>query len=205
MVLEDFKKMLLAGAEVMQAKEKELCELDSICGDGDHGITIARIGKSIEKYLKEENLADIKSMLDDISMLCSNANGGSAGPLWGTIYEGMADAAPEGKTEVTPGEFKAMLTSAKVEFSEISKAKIGDKTLVDALYPAITAGEGAEGDIPAILTAMAEAAHVGAEATKNMQAKFGRAKNSGAGSIGSLDPGAVSLAMVMASWAKALN
>ena len=87
---------------------------------------------------------------------------------------------------------------------DISKAKPGDKTMVDALYPALDAGMKAEGDVKAIFAAMAEAALAGAAATSDMVAKFGRAKNVGERSIGTPDPGATSISILFDSMAKAL-
>lgn len=85
---------------------------------------------------------------------------------------------------------------------DISKAKIGDKTMVDALYPALDAGIACDGDAAAIFAAMAEAANKGAEATANMVARFGRAKNVGERSLGAKDPGAVSMALLFSEMAK---
>ena len=97
-----------------------------------------------------------------------------------------------------------MLEQAKEDFMDISKAKQGDKTMVDALYPALDAGMACEGDVKAIFAAMAEAANNGAEATANMVARFGRAKNVGERSLGAKDPGAVSMALLFTKMAEAI-
>ena len=122
-----------------------LCELDSVAGDGDHGVTIARMAESMKKKVEAHDSANIKDLLDDLSMAFMNSNGGSAGPLWGTVFGGLADAAPEDAKDVSLEELHAMLAQAKEDFEDISKAKIGDKTMVDALYPALEAGMAAEG------------------------------------------------------------
>lgn len=88
---------------------------------------------------------------------------------------------------------------------DLSKAKVGDKTLVDAFYPAVAAIAETEGSIEKLLDAAAEAAQKGADATADMAAKFGRAKNVGERSIGHKDPGAVSMAIFFAGLAKGIR
>ena len=133
-----------------------------------------------------------------------NSNGGSAGPLWGTVFGGLADAAPEDAKEVSLEELHAMLTQAKEDFEDISKAKIGDKTMVDALYPALEAGMIAEGDAKAVFAAMGKAAAEGAERTADMVARFGRAKNVGERSLGTKDPSATSISILLTAMAAAI-
>ncbi|WP_405378569.1 dihydroxyacetone kinase subunit DhaL [Phascolarctobacterium sp.] len=204
LTLELLQKMLLAAAVELKDKSLMLCELDGVCGDGDHGLTIARIADAINEKIAANDSTDIKGLLDDLSMAFMNTNGGSAGPLWGTVFEGMAEGVEEGVTELDEAGIHAMLEGAKDDFECISKAKIGDKTMVDALYPALDAGMAATGDAKAIFTAMAEAAVKGADATADMVARFGRAKNLGERSLGTKDPGAVSLSILYVSMAQAL-
>ena len=108
--------------------------------------------------------------------------------------------------ELTEIEFKRMFAQAKEDFMDVSKAKVGDKTLVDAFYPAVSAIAETEGSIEALLDAAAEAAQKGADETADMTAKFGRAKNVGERSLGHKDghkdPGAVSMAIFFAGLAK---
>ena len=140
LTMKELQKMLLAAAMELKAKSKYFCELDSVAGDGDHGLTIGRMADAIKQKVEANDAKDIKGLLDDIGMLCMGINGGSAGPLWGTVFSGMAEGAPADKTEVTSQEFCQMLAQAKADFEDISKAKLGDKTMVDALYPALMAG-----------------------------------------------------------------
>ena len=128
-------------------------------------------------------LANIKDLLDDLSMAFMNSNGGSAGPLWGTVFGGLADASPEDAKEVSLEELHAMLAQAKEDFEDISKAKIGDKTMV---------------------AAMGKAAAEGAEKTADMVARFGRAKNVGERSLGTKDPGATSISILLTAMAGAI-
>lgn len=181
-----------------------LCELDSVAGDGDHGVTIARMAESMKNKVEAHDSANIKDLLDDLSMAFMNSNGGSAGPLWGTVFGGLADAAPEDAKEVSLEELHAMLAQAKEDFEDISKAKIGDKTMVDALYPALEAGMAAEGDAKTVFAAMGKAAAEGAEKTADMVARFGRAKNVGERSLGTKDPGATSISILLTAMAGAI-
>lgn len=205
LTLQEWKKMLIAAALKLKEESKFLCELDSVAGDGDHGITIGRMADAMKVRAENKESEDIKSFLDDIGMLCMGINGGSAGPLWGTIFSGLAEGAPSGKQEITAAEFKAMLQQAKVDFQDISQAKVGDKTMVDALYPALDAAVGASEDVGEMLQAAAEAATLGASRTKDYVAKFGRAKNVGAGSLGHEDPGAVSISLLFVAMHEAIH
>ena len=97
-----------------------------------------------------------------------------------------------------------MFAQAKEDFAEISKAKLGDKTMVDALYPALDAGMHTDGDLKTVMQAVAAAAKQGADATADMVARFGRAKNVGERSLGTKDPGAVSISILFNSMAEVL-
>lgn len=204
LTLEMLEKMLLAAAVELEEKSKMLCELDSVAGDGDHGVTIARMAESMKNKVEAHDSSNIKDLLDDLSMAFMNSNGGSAGPLWGTVFGGLADVAPEDAKEVSLEELHAMLAQAKEDFEGISKAKIGDKTMVDALYPALEAGMVAEGDAKTVFAAMGKAAAEGAEKTADMVARFGRAKNVGERSLGTKDPGATSISILLTAMAAAI-
>lgn len=204
LTLEILQKMLLAAAIELKEKSKYLCELDSVAGDGDHGITIGRMADAMKAKIEANDSADMKELLDDLGMTFMGINGGSAGPLWGTVFGGFAEGIDDDVKELDAAGIAKMLEQAKEDFMDISKAKPGDKTMVDALYPALDAGMKAEGDVKAIFTAMAEAALAGAAATSDMVAKFGRAKNVGERSIGTPDPGATSISILFDSMAKAL-
>lgn len=203
--LDELQHMLLAAAIELKAKSTYFCELDSVAGDGDHGLTIGRMADAIKAKVEAKDAVDIKGLLDDVGMLCMGINGGSAGPLWGTVFSGLAEGAPEGKTEVSKEEFHHMVEQAKCDFQDISKAKLGDKTMVDALYPALEAALATQGDIKEVMDAAAKAATEGAAKTKDYVAKFGRAKNVGEASLGHEDPGAVSMSVLFVAMANALH
>ena len=197
------RKMLHSAATELKANSKYLCELDGVAGDGDHGITIGRMADVMQELLDVTTLNTMRSLLDALGDAFMGINGGSAGPLWGTVFTGMAEGIDD-QAELTDLELRKMFTQAKLDFIDISKAKPGDKTMVDALYPAIDAIIETQGSLKEIMDAAAAAAKAGAEATSQMVARFGRAKNMGERSIGTKDPGAVSIALLFDGMANAL-
>lgn len=197
------RKILHSAVTELKANSKYLCELDGVAGDGDHGITIGRMADVMQELLDVTTLNTMRSLLDALGDAFMGINGGSAGPLWGTVFTGMAEGIDD-QAELTDLELRKMFTQAKLDFMDISKAKPGDKTMVDALYPAIDAIIETQGSLKEIMDAAAAAAKAGAEATSQMVARFGRAKNMGERSIGTKDPGAVSIAILFDGMAKAL-
>ena len=180
-----------ACARVMAAEE-ELTDIDSKFGDADHGLTMTKIAKAISAAV-EESEGGIQSMLDDAAMAVMSLNGGSAVPLWNTWLDGMQEEAPEGE-EIDVAGLKAIFAKAFEEIDDMSGAKVGDKTMMDALIPAtqaIAAYEG--GDEDGLFAAAARAAAQGAENSKNFVSKFGRAKSYGTQTIGTPDAGATSM------------
>ena len=180
-----------ACAEVVAA-EAELTEIDSHFGDADHGLTMVKIANAIEGAVAEAD-GGIQEMLDDAAMAVMVLNGGSAVPLWNTWLDALQEAAPEGDT-ADAAQLKAMFANALEDLSDMSGAKVGDKTMMDAFIPACEAIAACEGDEAALFDAAAQAAEAGAENTKNFASKFGRAKSYGDKTIGTPDAGAVSLA-----------
>lgn len=179
--------------ESVRSIELELTDIDSHFGDADHGLTMTKICNAIEKAA-DASTGNIKEMLDDAAMGVMMINGGSAPPLWNTWLDGMQEGAPEaGETDVAG--LKAIFAKAFEELDDMSGAKVGDKTMMDALIPATDAIAAYEGDSEAELFAIAaKAAAEGAENSKNFASKFGRAKSYGDKTIGTPDAGAVSMA-----------
>ena len=171
-------------------------------GDGDHGITIGRMADVMKEKTEDTTIDTMRVLLDSWATLLWVSTR-HAGPLWGTVFTGMAEGIDD-QAELTDLELRKMFTQAKEDFMDISKAKPGDKTMVDALYPAIDAIIETQGSLKEIMTAAAAAADAGAEQTSTMVARFGRAKNMGERSIGTKDPGAVSIAILFNGMAQAL-
>lgn len=175
------------------AAEDELTEIDSRFGDADHGLTMAKIAGAIDGAV-DQSEGGIRALLDDAAMAVMTLNGGSAVPLWNTWLDGMQADAPEGD-EIDVAGLQAVFARGLEELADISGAKVGDKTMMDALIPASQAIAAYEGDDEgALFAAAAQAAAQGAENSKQFVSKFGRAKSYGAQTIGTPDAGAVSMA-----------
>ena len=123
--------------------EDILTEIDSKFGDADHGLTMTKIAKAISQAVAEAD--GIQSMLDAAAMAVMMLNGGSAVPLWNTWLDGMQEAAPA-SDEVDVAGLKAMFAGAFTALDEMSGAKVGDKTMMDALIPASQAIAAYAGD-----------------------------------------------------------
>ena len=199
MTLEQFKQVWTKAAAKTAAREKDYSALDAAAGgDGDHGEAIV----AATKALAAAQGSDFKGLLGDMVAHLESDVSGSTSSLYGTLFEGMADAVEAGKTELTADEIADLFAAGLEELGFATKAKVGDKTFMDALIPAIEAlkAHAAEGE-PAMFAAAAAAAKAGSAATANMQAKFGRARNLGARSIGPIDAGSASNADIWACFA----
>ena len=188
----EFAARLKNACAAVLSAEDELTQIDSRFGDADHGLTMAKIAGAIA-HAVDQSEGGIQSMLDDAAMAVMTLNGGSAVPLWNTWLDGMQQAAPEGD-EIDAAGLKAVFAKALEELDDISGAKVGDKTMMDALIPAsqaIAAYEGTDED--GLFQAAAQAAVQGAENSKQFVSKFGRAKSYGEKTIGTPDAGAVSM------------
>ena len=182
------------------AREKDYSALDAAAGgDGDHGEAIVAATKALAAA--EGN--DFKSLLESMVAHLESDVSGSTSSLYGTLFEGMADAVDAGKTELSAPELADLFAAGLEELGFATKAKVGDKTFMDALIPAVEAlkAHAAEGEA-AMFAAAAAAAKAGSEATAQMQAKFGRAKNLGARSIGPIDAGSASNADIWLCFAE---
>ena len=188
----EFRARLDHACEAVAAAEAELTEIDSKFGDADHGLTMSKIAGAISEAVNASE-GGIQSMLDDAATAVMSLNGGSAVPLWNTWLDGMQEAAPEGEEIDVPG-LQAVFAQALEELNDMSGAKVGDKTMMDALIPASEAIAAYTGDsADELFAAAAHAAAQGAEATKQYVSKFGRAKSYGTKTIGTPDAGAVSM------------
>ena len=174
------------------AAEDELTDIDSRFGDADHGLTMNKIAGAISDAV-DQSEGGIQSMLDDAAMAVMTLNGGSAVPLWNTWLDGMQENAPEGD-EIDIAGLQAAFSRALEALTEISGAKMGDKTMMDALIPASLAIASYQGDDEnELFASAARAAAQGAEDSKQYVSKFGRARSYGAQTIGTPDAGAVSM------------
>lgn len=187
--------MLAHAAEVLLEHTDELSEIDSRFGDGDHGITVGKIARTIQERTAQWNEESIQAFLDDLGMAIMEVKGGSAGPLYGTMIGGLGAALPPEQREVDEEGLRLMFTGCLAEMEEITTAKVGDKTMMDALIPAVEAVRTGTGESKALLEAAAAAAEAGAKASEGYVSKFGRARSYKEQTIGTPDAGAVSTAL----------
>ncbi len=193
MTKQEFAARLKNACACVRAAEQELTEIDSKFGDADHGLTMSKIAGAIADAVEQSD-GGIQAMLDDAAAAVMSLNGGSAVPLWNTWLDGMQEAAPRGE-EIDTAGLQAVFAQALEELNDMSGAKVGDKTMMDAIIPASEAiADYAGGDERGLFEAAAQAAAQGAEATRQFVSKFGRAKSYGTQTIGTPDAGAVSAA-----------
>jgi len=180
--------------QVYAGNRQWLTELDSAIGDADHGINMDRGFTAVKAELAAQVPADIAAVFRTVATALIRHVGGSAGPLYGTFFL-RAAAACAGKTEIAATDVVTLFQTGIQGIIERGKASAGDKTMLDALLPALDAMRTAladGGSLAAILDQGAAAAKAGMLATVPMQARKGRASYLGARSIGHQDPGATS-------------
>ena len=196
--IDDMGRMIRAAADLIRANRDDLSKLDSAIGDGDHGMTIARAMGIAEKVIEESEKKELKGLLKDVGWGVMGVDGGATGPLLGSFLMGLGNGIDELETIDCP-TLAAMFEAGLAGVRRQSKAQIGDKTLMDALFPAVDAFRQAADEGKSIKEALhdaAKAAENGAISTKEFKARFGRAKNLGERTIGCQDPGATSMALI---------
>ena len=201
LTLQNFKAMISAAGTDIRANEKYYSELDAAAGgDGDHGTAIVTAFNAMDKVTVD---CCFKCYLKALSDELQNAACGSTSALYGAWLQGMSDATVMDAAELDAPAVAAMFKGGLEEIGFTTRARVGDKTLMDALIPATDALIAAVADgLPAMFKAAAEAAAKGSEATAPMRAKFGRAKNLGDRSIGPIDAGSASMACIFKAFAK---
>lgn len=205
LLLKDEMVRMLRGAAKIWAEQKDyLSEIDSRFGDGDHGVTIGKIAALMEQSLDGWQDEDAENFLEELGDDIMAIGGGSAGPLYGTMIGGLAGAL-DGSGAVDGAVLKQMFSASLEAMMDITTAKVGDKTMMDALIPAVEAALQTEGDIPEILQAAAEAAAEGAEKSREFVSKFGRARSYKEQTIGTPDAGALSTSMFFQGLYEGLN
>lgn len=189
------------------AEQKEyLTELDAAIGDADHGANMHRGFRAVIAKMEEFQSCDIGGLFKGVAMTLISTVGGASGALYGTFFL-QASAMTGGKTELSSNEFGSVLEKGLAGVVLRGKAAIGDKTMVDALQPAIKAykrsidsGE----SIEAALSKAVSAAEEGLKSTIPLVARKGRASYLGDRSAGHPDPGATSTVLLFRSAAETL-
>ena len=182
----------------IQENKQYLSDIDGAIADGDHGINMNK-GFTMTREALEKDPGDLSHGLLTLAKVLMMRIGGSMGPLYGKTFKTMGKTLA-GSEEIDAELFSQALEGARESMRALSPAKVGDKTLVDALYPAIDAfksslesGSGFE----EALKAMKKAAEEGRDATEDMVAKLGRSSRLGERSRGVIDAGAASCALLL--------
>jgi dihydroxyacetone kinase-like protein len=204
---DDLKRMLSGAIAIIRQKKDELSLLDAAIGDGDHGITMLRAMEKMGDVMKSQPPGNISALLSEIGWALMNIDGGATGPLYGSLFLGMSDATTDLSVLDEPA-FAGMFESGLKSLEQQTKARVGDKTLMDALIPAVqamrlSADQGQS--IPSMLDAAESAARLGSESTRDIAAHYGRAKYQGDRTIGHPDPGSVSMAYVFQGFKDGLS
>jgi phosphoenolpyruvate---glycerone phosphotransferase subunit DhaL len=201
---QDVLRWLERTADVLHENRTYLTELDSAIGDADHGINMDRGFSAVRDKFPTMAAMDMATQLRTVGSTLVSTVGGAGGPLYGTAYL-RAGGAIAGKQELTPADIVAMLEAFLGGVVARGKAQPGEKTMVDALTPALAAAKEAlnTGASLAELTQRASvAAEEGMKATIPMLATKGRASYLGERSIGHQDPGATSSWLILRSLAE---
>jgi dihydroxyacetone kinase phosphoprotein-dependent L subunit len=194
----DVERTVRTIATVAVENETYFGDLDAVVGDGDFGYSMARGFEIVLADWDSFDRADIGTFLKKIAVVITSRIGGTSGPIWGTAFL-RAGATAGTVTELEPVQVLAMLRASIEGIKARGRSDIGDKTLLDALIPATDSIEvsiEAGADAGAALRAAAQVARARAEATRQMQAMRGRASYTGERSIGTLDAGAVAVAVM---------
>jgi dihydroxyacetone kinase phosphoprotein-dependent L subunit len=196
--LRDVEFVVRTIATVSVDNEKYFGDLDAVVGDGDFGYSMARGFELVLQDWDGFDRADIGTFLKKVAVVITSRIGGTSGPIWGTAFL-RAGATAGAVSELEPVQVVAMLRAATDGIKARGRSDVGDKTLLDAIVPATDTIEeqiGVGADAATTLRAAAVTARERAEATRPMQALRGRASYTGERSIGTLDAGAVAVAVM---------
>ncbi len=198
------RECVLAVADALEAAREELCRLDSPAGDGDHGVTMVLAARAVRKALEEAPEAGGADLLVRVATAVASV-GGASGPLYASALLAaaatlrVADSGP-----VTVALIARCAEAAESAIANLGQARPGDKTILDALDPAVRSlRETSLTDLADALAEAGAAAREGAASTAQMTAAVGRARALGERSRGFADPGATSLAIIVEAAASA--
>jgi dihydroxyacetone kinase-like protein len=192
LTLESARSWIKAAALLIAENASTLTQLDTAIGDGDHGENMMRGFSAVTKKLDTTNPPDLTALFKLVGMTLLSSVGGASGALYGGFFLELSKSSA-GKDKLNKTEVGQILANGLADIQRRGKAQLADKTMVDALTPAIgTFPTAPDGDLSAALHAAADRAKLAAEATIPLQARKGRASYLGERSIGHQDPGATS-------------
>lgn len=191
--------MMLQVADRIIEAEAMLSQADRDLGDGDHGLGMKRGMEAVKEKLQGMEPESVESVFSSTGMAMMSSMGGASGALFGTVFRAGGKALA-GRSSLDADGLALFLEGALEGVVKRGGAKVGDKTMIDALSPAADAARAAASlPLPEALTAVAAAAESGKEASRAMIAQFGRAKTLGEACIGFPDAGALSVTIILAT------
>jgi dihydroxyacetone kinase-like protein len=201
-------RMVAGAAAQIREHHTWLSELDSVAGDGDHGTAMLRCVDRMEKAMASGPANCLKTCFERTGWAVFEADGGASSSLLGSFFLGMRDGIRENVSSLDRQELSAALESGLKALRKQTTAQLGDKTMMDALMPAVEAFTQAADESKEIENGLERAAHAakaGADATKNLTARHGRARLLGEKTRGHQDPGAVSIALLFEGFCDGLR
>jgi phosphoenolpyruvate---glycerone phosphotransferase subunit DhaL len=200
----EFARMFAEAAKCIRERHMFLSELDSVAGDGDHGTTMLRVAEKMEG-IDADNRQTLSASFKRVGWDVLGVDGGASSAILGTFFGGMGEI--DAGEEIDCGGLAAIFEAGLIAVSKHTKAAPGDKTMMDALVPAVNAihTSATSGETIAVaLQHAAIAARSGAESTKSLIAKHGRARFLGAKTLGYPDAGAFSIAILFEGFSAAM-
>jgi dihydroxyacetone kinase-like protein len=188
--------------DAIQKNKDYLAEVDGLIADGDHGANMNKGFTIFGKQIKDRDIT-FTDGLDELGNVLFSQIGGSMGPIYGNIFISMSEVAG-GAEEIGVAELSQMIDAGLKGLHEVAKGEVGDKTLVDTLFPANVAMKKAAQEGKPLAEALADmkaAAEKGRDSTKDLVAKLGRSSRLGERSRGVLDAGAVSCCIILCAMA----
>jgi phosphoenolpyruvate---glycerone phosphotransferase subunit DhaL len=201
-------RMFAGAAARIRQHHAWLSELDSVAGDGDHGTAMLRCVEKMQKAVAGGPDTCLRTCFEQTAWAVFDADGGASSSLLGTFFLGMCDVVPVGVQSLNSRELSAAFESGVRAVRRQTPAKVGEKTMMDALLPAVEcfcAKAQKSKEIEDGLQRAAQAAKAGAEATKNLIARHGRARLLGEKTLGYQDPGATSMAFLFEGFCEGLK
>jgi phosphoenolpyruvate---glycerone phosphotransferase subunit DhaL len=194
----ELRNMFAQASACIRSEHQRLTELDSVGGDGDHGTTMLRAAEQMELWSYVSGTESLSGLLKAAGWRVLSVDGGASSSLLGTFLAGMGDVPLDGDSMDCRALAQAFEAGLRA-ISRQTKAKPGDKTMMDALTPAVAAASAAAQagkTIPEALEDAALAARLGAESTRDLVARYGRARSLGERTRGHPDAGATSIALL---------
>lgn len=200
--LPNLTRVLVGVCDAMVASIDDFTRADQAIGDGDHGLAIGRGFRAAKEAISGHPRVDVGDLFDGIGLAMLNSMGGASGAIYGTLFR-RGGRGLHGFQTFDSDALAIFLEEGLVGVRERGGAKVGDKTIVDALEPASQAARAStKRPLRAALAAVAEAAGEGLERTSDMRATLGKARTLGGRAIGHVDPGALSFTYMVRQLAR---